>query len=360
MSDFPDHLELKTMKPILTLVLLLNILQSIQAQNCYQIFLEEGIRAYNELDFDKAINQFQAAKICDDITSENEVNEWITKTQNGYIEVIQLARDSAILLKAEARKYYEEATKVKKEAEALRFFVDGQEWEFKGFLLQAIDAYTEAIKLQPTELRYREKRALLVLNDTITRYDLARQDLSLLANTGPKELKATYFNDLAFVMAKMNDFNGAAFAQSQALMFAAEEDKAVYKGKLSAYRAREFWEPGSEIDNKVILKIKSLSQATGCNKKITIKIDGKTFGVKNNDRIELTGLKPGTYSYEISGYIKCEHSGSNQGGLILDRKSRKPWPAIGKGSITIRSNGTYQMYWKEIGYGKCEVTINNY
>ncbi|MFT5384751.1 MAG: WD40 repeat protein [Saprospiraceae bacterium] len=65
------------------------------SQDCYSSFLQDGITAYKLLDFEKAINQFKAAKICDDLPTENEVDEWISKAQSGYIEAIKKARKDA-------------------------------------------------------------------------------------------------------------------------------------------------------------------------------------------------------------------------------------------------------------------------
>ncbi len=70
-------------------ILVLMSLQSGMAQDCFSSFYDEGIKAYNELDFDRAISQFQAARICDDRPGENDLDEWITKTQNAYVEVIK-------------------------------------------------------------------------------------------------------------------------------------------------------------------------------------------------------------------------------------------------------------------------------
>ncbi len=221
---------------------------------------------------------------------------------------LKIARDSAFLLRAKAEKFLKEAMDSRKEVDALRFFVNGREREFLGLLDEAIDNYTKAIRLQPNDPLYRERRVQLVLNDSINQLGIAREDLTFLTRIGRPELKAYYFNDLAYVMAKMNDFFGAVNAQSQALALVEQEEKELYQDKLNAYKAREIWEPGSERNNKVILRIRSQSMAQGCNLKIKIKIADKTFGVIDNNRIELLGLKPGTYPYDISGYIKCQKS----------------------------------------------------
>ena len=77
------------------------------AQDCYQTFLNEGIQAYDALDFEKAINQFKAAQICDDTPANNKVNEWIGKAQNGYIHAIKGERTKAQSLALTAKSIIE-------------------------------------------------------------------------------------------------------------------------------------------------------------------------------------------------------------------------------------------------------------
>ncbi len=77
------------------------------AQDCYQLFYEKGVQAYNALDFETAINQFKAAKICDDLPSGNDVNDWITKAQNGYIDAIKAEQSKAQSLALTAKSILE-------------------------------------------------------------------------------------------------------------------------------------------------------------------------------------------------------------------------------------------------------------
>ncbi len=65
------------------------------AQECYEPFLKEGIKSFEALDFEAAITQFKAAKICDDIPANNEIDNWISKAQSGFIDVIKKEKTTA-------------------------------------------------------------------------------------------------------------------------------------------------------------------------------------------------------------------------------------------------------------------------
>lgn len=62
---------------------------------CFDTFYKEGIKAYNNLDFEIALNQFKAADICEDKPVQNDLYFWIDKTKNGYINEIENARNFA-------------------------------------------------------------------------------------------------------------------------------------------------------------------------------------------------------------------------------------------------------------------------
>ncbi|MEO0340612.1 MAG: hypothetical protein AAF242_15560, partial [Bacteroidota bacterium] len=66
-------------------------------QTSYRVFLENGIAAFDALNFEGAIRQFEAAKISspprDQITV---IDDWIQRSQRGYIDAITAARDAAI------------------------------------------------------------------------------------------------------------------------------------------------------------------------------------------------------------------------------------------------------------------------
>ncbi len=74
------------------------------SQNCFQSFYEKGKSAYEALQFETAINQFRAAKVCDDLPVDHQLDEWINKAQNGYIEAIkkEQARAQSLALTAKS------------------------------------------------------------------------------------------------------------------------------------------------------------------------------------------------------------------------------------------------------------------
>jgi tetratricopeptide (TPR) repeat protein len=75
--------------PVL-ICLLLALAFRLDAQNCYQTFLDEGIAAYNAFQFEAAIKKFEAAKVCADRPNTTDAEEWLAKAQNGYIDRLQI------------------------------------------------------------------------------------------------------------------------------------------------------------------------------------------------------------------------------------------------------------------------------
>lgn len=75
--------------PVL-ICLLLALAFRLDAQNCYQTFLDEGIAAYNAFQFEAAIKKFEAAKVCVDRPNSTDADEWLAKAQNGYIDRLQI------------------------------------------------------------------------------------------------------------------------------------------------------------------------------------------------------------------------------------------------------------------------------
>ena len=96
----------ESMKHILLFLFFVLNTQISFAQDCYQTFLNEGIQAYDALDFEKAINQFKAAQICDDTPANNEISNWIEKAQNGYIVAIQKEQKKSEVALAKANSLY--------------------------------------------------------------------------------------------------------------------------------------------------------------------------------------------------------------------------------------------------------------
>jgi WD40 repeat protein len=73
---------------------------------CFERFMQQGKIAYNQLDFERAISQFIAAKECPDNLDSQlaEAENWLQKSRTGYIEAIRSARDEALKAQAEAEK----------------------------------------------------------------------------------------------------------------------------------------------------------------------------------------------------------------------------------------------------------------
>jgi WD40 repeat protein len=84
---------------------------------CFQRFRSEGIAAYDTLNFESALNKFKAAQLCDDLPRRNDIETWIVKAQNGYIDAIQKARMDAESARDIARKNEMLAKEAKKETE---------------------------------------------------------------------------------------------------------------------------------------------------------------------------------------------------------------------------------------------------
>lgn len=310
------------------------------AQSCYTEFLSKGISAYNVLDFESALNQFQAAKICDDAPGNTEVNDWITKTQSGYIDAIKKARD--------------EAVKLKSEAIALRFFVKGQEREFKGFYFEAMDNYDACIIELPVDTLFRERRAQLAMSDIVAQYNKAAEDLRFLIANGNPNKSAEYNDDLAYVLEKLDDLDGAIVAQTNAAFTGSQEQKSLYYSKLGNLQQKSESSGSGNLGVGVgqdslgqmsFISAKKQRGVSNCQLDIKVSVAGKDILLEGG-RIELNNIDAGTYPYEITGQVSC--NGSPQ------------WPAIGKGTITVRPNTVYYLYWERTKYGKCDMWINNY
>ena len=58
-------------------------------QDCYYRFLQEGIEAYRNFDFEAARKKFSAAKICPDIPNNDDLDIWFERLRSGYQEVLK-------------------------------------------------------------------------------------------------------------------------------------------------------------------------------------------------------------------------------------------------------------------------------
>ncbi len=308
------------------------------AQDCYSTFLNKGVEAFNSLDFESALNQFEAAKICDDAPGDNEVNDWITKTQSGYIDAIKAARDEALQLKSEAI--------------ALRFFVKGQEREFKGFYLEAMDNYDDCVVEQPKDTLFRERRAQLAMSEKVAQFEKAVADLEFLLENGNPQKKSEYNDDLAYALEQLNDFDGAIVAQTRAAEVGTNEQKRIYNSKVQLLESKNpksndgtFRSDPLPKSEAAFIRVNRQKGYANCTLNIRLKIDGKSLPMSNG-QISLQGIKPGTYPYEITGDVSCNGSPN--------------WPAIGKGTLIVRDDTVYYLYWEKTKYGNCDMWINNY
>ncbi len=75
--------------------------------NCYQTFYQKGIESIQLEDFETAINNFKAAKVCSDKPSNNDIDDKILAAQNGYINIIQKERKRAQSLALTAKSILE-------------------------------------------------------------------------------------------------------------------------------------------------------------------------------------------------------------------------------------------------------------
>jgi WD40 repeat protein len=90
----------------LFLIIALTSSLDMRSQDCFQDFLQRGVDAYGLFQFQQAIDLFNAAKICPEINDDQiqEIDDWISKANNGYINEITKARDEALILQKEAVK----------------------------------------------------------------------------------------------------------------------------------------------------------------------------------------------------------------------------------------------------------------
>ncbi len=104
------------MKRYFLLILCCCFLQYLSAQDCYTRFIEEGQAAIVQLDFEKAINKYKAAKICPDVSTAQleTINQKIDAAREGYIEEIKKAKTETekILLQEKKQRQISEANRL--------------------------------------------------------------------------------------------------------------------------------------------------------------------------------------------------------------------------------------------------------
>ena len=69
------------------LVIIVAILMPLSSfsQDCYKTFYDKGVEHFRNDDFDAAIKSFEAAKVCSDKPTNNDVDDKIVAAQNGFI-----------------------------------------------------------------------------------------------------------------------------------------------------------------------------------------------------------------------------------------------------------------------------------
>lgn len=94
----------------LILLLIISLPFCSYSQECYNIFYQKGLTAFGQENFDSAIKNFEAAKVCPDIPAVNDVDAKIVAAQNGYIDAIQKERKKvqSLYLAMIARKAFDE------------------------------------------------------------------------------------------------------------------------------------------------------------------------------------------------------------------------------------------------------------
>jgi len=214
--------------------------------------------------------------------------------------------------------------------------------------LEALDSYNEAIKLEASEIMYREQRAQLTLNPLLNKFEVARVDLLFLKEHGDPEKKAKYNDDLAYVEDQLGNDNGALVAQQEAVNSSFDlEQRDIYDKKVKAYQNKRNTGGGGANEGEILVKLKKEKGYNNCDMNLlTLTIDGKTFKLKG-DKFDLSSLPAGAYPYTFSGTVKCPDD---------DR----PMQVQGKNSISLRHGAVYSLYWTKNKLGNCMMRISNY
>ncbi len=137
------------MKHLLLFPIYLVFLGVISGQDCYENYRDQGIAAYDDLQFQESINLFEAAKICPDNTIEQveEVEEWLTRARDGYIDAIIKARDEAQRSEQNALLAQEEANRQATRSEANRLAYLATQELLKNNLVDAMTLAYRALDL---------------------------------------------------------------------------------------------------------------------------------------------------------------------------------------------------------------------
>lgn len=195
-------------------------------QECYSGFYKKGVTALENDDFETAINNFEAAKVCPDKPEKNDIDAKIQAAQNGYINAIKKARDEAIMAK-------QEAEQAKRSLEALTFITQGQEMELQKKFAEAISFYSKAIGMFPDSVSWYAKRAHLFLHDDVRDFESGIRDYLFLVEKGRPKNHAEYYDKLAYAYEQTGQFEKVSRSLENAIVAAGKKDAAIYALKLN-------------------------------------------------------------------------------------------------------------------------------
>jgi tetratricopeptide (TPR) repeat protein len=326
-------LEIKNlMKSYLLYLLIFAFTNSLIAQgDCFQVFYNKGIEAFQKDSFEMAINNFKAAKVCPDKPADSDVDDKILEAQNGFIIAITKARDEAIAAKLEAEQ-------AKRSLEAVTYFSLGQEKELQKLIADAIFFYSKGIKIFPDSVFFYERRAPLYLHKDIKEFEKAILDFAFLIKSGNKNKLSEYCDKLAYAYEQIGEPALAIQYLFNAKKYAAEVDKKIYEQKLVWFDLRQEALAGAGISNESNISPKPVdfsivfreSEYPDYSLGLNIKIGEKIYFMKNNNFI-INDLPAGEYDYQLSG---------NLNGW------RKSIEIIGEGKLKIIPNSVYYCVWK--------------
>ena len=295
--------------------------------NCYKTFYEKGVSAFNQDDFETAINNFKAAKVCPDLPTENDVDKKILEAQNGFIIAIQKARDEAIAAK-------EEAEAVNRSLDAITYVSLGQEKELQKRYADAIVFYSKAIQIFPDSVSFYDKRAPLYLHDKIRAFEKAISDYNFLIKNGNTKKLAEYCDKIAYAYEQTGQLILAKQFLVNAITYSAALDEKIYVQKLEWFDLRQEGlakikkNPKEPVDFSIVYRA---SDYPNSSLDLMIRIGRNTYLMKDNNFI-INNLTAGKYNYQLSGKL-------TGGGYPIE--------IIGEGTLEIAPNTVYYCVWKK-------------
>ena len=117
---------MKKLVSILFLLLFLWPSTQAQSESCYQQFLNEGISAFDALNYPIAIRNFEAAAICPDRPANlRKLNEWLQKAKDRFINQLQEQNDIIEAQKSSLEKALTETEIQRQRADSARVIAEG-------------------------------------------------------------------------------------------------------------------------------------------------------------------------------------------------------------------------------------------